>query len=296
MKIVTGYTGTEHITSNDDQGRNQGIFGINSYLLTVGNQFAATLSDATHVSIQDGEGVLQGVHFRVDPGTADTVAIDSGTTGQNRIDLIVARYTKISGTSVESVDWAVIKGTPTSGSPSAPAYTEGDILNGDLTADFPIWKVTITGTSPALTKMVDYPLQSLAEVYTSIANTRGLLADCQAQTWTSKHRSGSVTIYPDSNTNIPITIQANRTNEVSMSVSFMANTGKPRLAFLFLDTSGNSVLLSYSEQTMANVVCVEAHFIMTAGQQVIVTVQGDTAGTVNYVMRYWQRPTSVVEG
>lgn len=157
MKIVTGSRGTPHITSNDDQGRNQGIFGKNSYVLNVGLNMQAELSNANTVSISDGEGIMQGVHFRVAPGTVDTVTIENGTTGFNRIDLICARYTKNAGTGIESVEWAVVKGTPTASTPSAPAYTEGDILAGDLVADFPIYKVTFTGVSPAL-MMISKPV------------------------------------------------------------------------------------------------------------------------------------------
>lgn len=155
MKIVTGYTGETHISSNDDQGRNQGIFGTGSYVLNVGNKFEATLVDANTVQIQDGEGVIQGVHFRVLPGTVDSVSIENGTNGYNRIDLIVARYTKDAVTGVENVNWAVITGTPTASTPTSPEYTEGDVLAGDTFAELPMLKVTLTGLTPVITPMFD---------------------------------------------------------------------------------------------------------------------------------------------
>ena len=152
MKIVTGHTGSTHITSNDWQALNQGIFGTGNYVLNCGYQFEATVDDSTHIIIKDGEGVLQGVHFRVEPGTVDTVTIESGTSGYNRIDLICAKYTKDALSGVESVEWEVIKGTPTESTPSAPSYTEGDILAGDTLAEFPIWQVTLTGLTPAISR------------------------------------------------------------------------------------------------------------------------------------------------
>lgn len=153
MRIVTGHTGEPHITSNDQMGLHQGILGTGNYVLNVGAKFSATLTNANTVSISDGEGVMQGVHFRVLPGTVDTVSIDNGTAGYNRIDLICARYTKNEGTGIESVQWAVVKGTPTASTPSTPAYTQGDILAGGLVADFPMFKVTITGVNPVLTAL-----------------------------------------------------------------------------------------------------------------------------------------------
>lgn len=151
MKIVTGYTGSPHITSNDEQGKNQGIFGTGNSILDVGNKFNATLTNANTVTIEDGEGVMQGVHFRIEPGTTETVNIQNGTSGYKRIDLICARYTKNAVTGVEAVNLVVITGTPSSSTPSEPAYTQGDILSGDTQADFPLWKVTLDGLTPALT-------------------------------------------------------------------------------------------------------------------------------------------------
>ena len=153
MKIVTGARGETHITSNDDQGLHQGIFGDGNCVLNVGEKFAASLTDANTVSISDGEGVLQGVHFRVLPGTVDTVTIDSGTSGYNRIDLICARYTKDADTGIENIEWVVIKGTPSASTPTAPTYNEGDILGGDLIADFPMFKVELTGLTPVLSRI-----------------------------------------------------------------------------------------------------------------------------------------------
>ena len=155
MKIVTGYTGTPHISSNDDQARNQGIFGRGGCVLDVGNKLNATLTNATTVTLEDGDGVIQGVHFRIEPGMTEAVSISPGTSGYNRIDLICARYTKDASTGVEDVSLAVIEGTPTTSTASAPAYTEGDILAGDTLAEFPLWKVAITGLTPELVKIVE---------------------------------------------------------------------------------------------------------------------------------------------
>ena len=132
MKIVTGYTGTPHITSNDDQGLLQGIVGTGSYILPVSSQFAYTLISANELQISDGEGVLQGVHFRIDPGTTESVTIENGSQGMQRVDLVCVRYNKAVDTGVESVSLVVHKGTPAASSPVAPTPVSGDILAGDL--------------------------------------------------------------------------------------------------------------------------------------------------------------------
>lgn len=152
MKIVTGYTGQPHITSNDDQAKNQGMFGNGNSVLNVGNCFDDVLVDATTISISDGEGMIQGVHFRVEPGSMDTINLSPGVVGVNRIDLICARYTKDSATGIESVKWHVIEGTPAA-SPETPTYSTGEVLEGALEVDYPLYKVTFTGVTPVVEKM-----------------------------------------------------------------------------------------------------------------------------------------------
>lgn len=153
MNIVTGYKGTPHVSSNDDQGRNQGIFGTGNYVLNVGDKFAASLTGTNTVTITDGEGIMQGVHFRIEPGTTDSVEIDAGTSGYNRIDLIVARYSKNSETRVESVSLEIVKGTRTTGTATAPSYNTGNILEGGTLVDFPLYRVTLSGTTITLTSL-----------------------------------------------------------------------------------------------------------------------------------------------
>lgn len=145
MQIVTGYKGEAHISSNDEQGKNQGIFGTGSYVLNIGSKFAATAITANDIQIADGEGVMQGVHFRVDPGTYDTVTIENGEQGVKRKDLIVCRYTKNASTGVETTEWVVIKGTPAASNPVRPSATSGNILAGDVVADMPFYEVNLNG-------------------------------------------------------------------------------------------------------------------------------------------------------
>lgn len=173
MNIVTGYTGTPHVTANEAQALNQGIFGPENYVLDVGERFSATLVDANNITIEDGEGVLQGVQFRIAPGETENVSIDSGTTGYNRVDLICARYTKDAQTGVEAVNLVVIKGTPTSSTPLEPAYNEGDVLLGDSPVDFPLYKVTVTGLTPSLTRVYDDRVKVLTKAETVATEQKG---------------------------------------------------------------------------------------------------------------------------
>lgn len=162
MKIVTGHRGTPHISSNDTQALNQGIFGNGNYVLNVGEKFDATLVTATSVSIADGEGVMQGVHFRVEPGTVDTLELSNGVSGYNRKDLICARYTKDVVTGVENVEWIVIEGEPSEGTAADPDYEDGDILQGE-TADYPMYRVSFSGVTPTLSPYSATAVEPIAQ-------------------------------------------------------------------------------------------------------------------------------------
>ena len=165
MNIVTGYRGEPHITANAMQAFNQGILGSGNYVLDVGNKFAATLTNATTVTVQDGEGVMQGVHFRIAPGDTETVSISPGTSGYKRIDLICARYTKSAITGVESVDLVVVEGTPDASTASEPSVNSGTILTGGSPVDFPLWKVSLDGLTPTISQKYTLDTSRVSEVY-----------------------------------------------------------------------------------------------------------------------------------
>lgn len=154
MDIVTGHVGSAHVTSWQDRDLNQGIFGPGSYILNVGSKMAATIITNNEIHIADGVLVVQGCQGVIQKGTYDTITIDNGAAGMKRIDLICAEYTKVGG--VESLGWTVIKGTPAASNPSEPAYTSGDIQNGDTPVQVPIYRVNLNGlTLESVEALVD---------------------------------------------------------------------------------------------------------------------------------------------
>lgn len=146
-ELITGTAGSEHISSADDGSMFASVFGPGRYAVKQGNDLAATIVDANNVQIGTGAGFLDGRYWRVT--SADTVSIDSGAQGMNRIDLIGVKYEYDSGTGAETCTLAVVKGTATSGDPSVPTYTDGNVNTGATEAYFPLYSVTITGVTPA---------------------------------------------------------------------------------------------------------------------------------------------------
>lgn len=148
MEIITGYRGEPHITSQQLRNTYIGIFGQTPRIIKgVGAELAATIISANEIDIADGMVSCQGCTAEIPRGTVESMAIENGTQGMMRTDLIVVRYTKNAGTGVETMELAVIKGTPASSNPQRPSYTSGTISEGDTLVEFPLYDVNINGIS-----------------------------------------------------------------------------------------------------------------------------------------------------
>ena len=148
MNIITGYRAEPHITAQQDRDVNIGIFGAGAKILKgVGSEMAATVVSANEVEIADGTLVAEGCTAEIQYGTTESMTIENGEQGKKRIDLIVARYTRDSGTAVENMELAVIKGTSAASNPAVPSYNTGTIADRDSPVDFPIYRVNLNGIS-----------------------------------------------------------------------------------------------------------------------------------------------------
>lgn len=145
MKLVTGNTIETSVEAADDRALNAAFYGKGDYVFNIGNAFSHEIIDNNTIKIHDGSGMMGGAHFTIPVGEYDVVNIDSGRSGYNRIDLICAKYSKNQNS--EDTVLTVIKGTETEGTPEIPEYTVGDILAGTYEHDFPLKKVTLTGTN-----------------------------------------------------------------------------------------------------------------------------------------------------
>lgn len=157
MNIITGYRAEPHITAQQDRNVNMGIFGTGTYIVNIGSKMAATVVSANEITIADGLLVAEGCTAEIERGTSESLEIANGSQGMLRKDLIVARYTKTSGTGVEDMQLAVITGTPAASNPALPSYNIGSIVQGDTLVDFPLYTVNLDGISiESVDRMVEY--------------------------------------------------------------------------------------------------------------------------------------------
>lgn len=147
MNIINGYRNNPHITSQQLRNTYISIFGSDAKILDVGSKMAVTVISANEIEVADGQLICEGCTAEIAHGATESLTIENGTQGERRIDLIVARYTKNSGTGVEDMQLAVVKGTPAATNPAVPSYNTGTIADGDSPVDFPIYRVNIDGIS-----------------------------------------------------------------------------------------------------------------------------------------------------
>lgn len=145
VELITGYSGTPHIGSDDVQHLIAGIVGGGSYALDTGKGLAIAVNSANSVTIDTGDAIIAGgAHVRV--AAAEKLTVTSGAQGVKRNDLVCLRYTKASDNK-ESAALVVVKGTATSGTPADPAVNTGSIINGKATVDMPLYRLPISGVS-----------------------------------------------------------------------------------------------------------------------------------------------------
>lgn len=170
MEIVTGYRGKPHITSEKWADLNRGIIGAEEYVLGVGRMFESELVSNNLLKIYDGCGIFQGREFSTPAGQSDEITIENGTQGEKRIDLIVARYTKNEDTKVETIEPVLIKGTPSASDPAVPKHTEGNIRQGDLIADMPLYEVELNGINVVEVRPLFQVLMNMNKINKYLSN------------------------------------------------------------------------------------------------------------------------------
>lgn len=173
MEIVTGHRGTPHITPYKVRDFNIGIVGAEDYVINSGSELEAQLVSNNRIDIKDGSICMQGTHAVIPKNINDELTIENGMQGEKRIDLIVARYEKVADSGVESVNTVVLQGTPSKETPNVPGHVVGDIRNGDLKHEMPLYEVELDGINITEVRPVFKKLVSAAEQQKMIESLNG---------------------------------------------------------------------------------------------------------------------------
>ena len=114
-----------------------GYSGVYNY----GQKLAYQLVSNNEIRIKDGLLINQGRFMRIVTGSYEAISIENGTSGINRIDLIVARFETDGITERHSI--VVKKGTGN----IEPTLTQGNTFAGAKVNEMPLYAVHLTGLS-----------------------------------------------------------------------------------------------------------------------------------------------------
>lgn len=180
-ELVTGHAGKAHATAEQAAGLNAGILGLDDYVLNVHDKLKITIVSANKVTIGTGELVMQGRH--VSQGTPEDLIVTNGSQGQKRNDLIVCRYAKGSQ-NIESAKLVVVRGTPTTGTPTDPAVNTTSPLDGGTTYDMPLYRIPLDGITIGTPVALFNVLKPMSDVWDSLTQ--------RSTTWRVPYSSDSI--------------------------------------------------------------------------------------------------------
>lgn len=143
--LMDGYAGGPHITEKQSGLANQAIIGEADYVLEGGQNAKAQVLTNNSIRIFDAVYSIQGRRDVIAANDYADVTITNGSQGMNRNDIIVRRYRKNSSSEIESTEYAVIKGTPSTGAATDPSVTVGDIRTGAVLHEMKLYRVRLEG-------------------------------------------------------------------------------------------------------------------------------------------------------
>lgn len=155
VTLITGHSGSGHITSADAGRLIAGVVGLDRYVLPTGKKFAYTIISNNEIDIADGDLVDQGRHITLPQNEIETVHIENGVQNKERIDTIAIKYTMDATSGIESASMVLKKGTPVtigSGTAAPATLTTGNIYAGATEDETALYYVYISGIT--ITKVV----------------------------------------------------------------------------------------------------------------------------------------------
>ena len=179
--LMDSYAGGPHITETQLGLAHQATFGPDDYVLEGGRESEAQVLTNNSIRIFDAVYCIQGRRDVIPASGYTDVTIDNGTQGMNRNDIIVRRYKKDEVSEEESTEYAVIKGTPSSGEAVDPSVTTGDIRSGAILHEMKLYRVKLTGLNIVEVEPLFNILKNQATLQKEIAQSNKDLSDKVAE-------------------------------------------------------------------------------------------------------------------
>ena len=148
LKPITVNTPTEdeaHIYAEDDAAIYQSLFGEDG-VSSVGQACKATVLSNNKVRVADGVICVGGHFARIPYGDYIDCEIENGQSGQNRNDIIVARFETTGTGGIDTYTCEVKKGMAGS-TATDPEIVQEDLYKAGKVRELPLYRVKIEGLS-----------------------------------------------------------------------------------------------------------------------------------------------------
>lgn len=270
--LVTGRAGAAHVTAADVGSLLAGIIGAGKYVLGTGDSFSAEIVSNNLIKIRSGDLLNQGRHIRISNEDYEECEIENGSQGLKRRDLIVMRYTRDIENDIETAEVAVIKGTPAE-SPKDPAYVTGDIIAGDLTDDFPLYRVCLNGISIEKVEKMFTSLLDVKSIYDKLVAVNNLAAAAVPNSKITQSSAVTASGY---------VLDAREKNaSISGTLAYMLNNFSTKIDLLWSNNGSNFVKLD-NALTRQSLVSVRNFDNELYDAFIIMYGQGQLVGIRNY--------------
>lgn len=189
MQIVTGKTGTPHVTSQQFRQFIEGTVGQESYILNTAENLEPELVTNNKLKIRSGMMCHHGNLSVVEIGTYDEVTIPNGTQGMKRVILIANRYTRNEENGIEECEWRKFIGVSDPDEfKEVTSYTEGNLQDGDLVDDCPVFEIHQDGLNVT-------EIKKLLPIAPDIPTLNASLADMLQPTFEEIYNSSLGTVW-----------------------------------------------------------------------------------------------------
>ena len=176
-ELIDCRKGEPHVTPEQVADVNIGTYSSDDCVLTTGNRLRAELITNNSVRLFDGVMVYGGLRDVIPVNKYYDVTIDNGAQGKKRNDIIVRRYTKDEGAMGKaSSEFAVVKGTSTTGTAADPDIQNTDIRAGALTHDMLLYRVKLEGLNVVAVEQLFEVIPTNKDLSNSFTELKGNLA------------------------------------------------------------------------------------------------------------------------
>lgn len=226
LTVNTAVEAAGHIDAEDDAAIFQSMFGGDG-VLNIGNCLKSTVISNNKVRISDGVLSVGGHIGRLSHADYQDMTIENGAIGYNRNDIIYARF--LTSGNVDSFILAVKKGTATTGTATDPALVQGNLYEGAVERDYPLYRVKLSGLSISSVDQLFTVIPTIPDLKAQMekdkAEINQSLRELNEGMIFNDVRTGVVTVLPNSDISISDNTPINFKDYVPLATTIIATYG-----------------------------------------------------------------------